>query len=261
MNQKVNQKYADKVVSMIPVSKNYKSRIKEDILSRLEEYHGVEDPVAILGKPENVAKEFIENIDPSEIKPLNSGYLKSNFQYSYRSDKTFMGLPLVDIQFGNRKIAKGIIAMGDFAVGVFAVGAISLGGISLGAISLGLLALGGAALSLICSIGGIAISGILSIGGMAVAYECAVGGIAVAHTLAIGGYASASNIAMGDIAHGNLALYKTSFKGEIGVNYISTTFEQFKMQVQKLYPNFSKTLLSIIDFGYHTIMLSSKANS
>lgn len=240
MNHKVNQKYADKVVSMIPVSRSYKNRIKEDIISRLEEFHGAEDPIDILGKPENVAKEFIENIDPSEIKPLNSGYLKSNIHYSYRSDKTFMGLPLVDIQFGNRKIAKGIIAIGDFAVGFFAVGAISLGGISFGAISLGLLALGGAALSLICSVGGIAVSGILSMGGVAIAYECAIGGAAIAHTLAIGGYASATNIAMGDVAHGNLALYKTSFTGENGVNYISSTFELFKIQVQDLYSNLPK---------------------
>lgn len=260
MSSKANLKYASKVVALIPVNQNYKNRIKEDIISRLEEFHGVEDPVSVLGKPENVAKEFIENIDPSELKTLNSTKYRKNVYYSYRSEKTFMGLPIVDIQLGSRKVAKGIFAIGDFAVGVVALGAISAGLVSLGAISLGLAALGGAALSLICSIGGIAVSGFISLGGVAIAYQCAIGGVAIAHSLAIGGYASATDIAMGDVANGHLALFKTSYTGKLGVNYATATFDTFKTQVSALYPALPKWMQSIVDFGYHTIMLTCKVN-
>lgn len=260
MNNKANIKYASKVVSLIPVNQKYKNRIKEDIINRLEEFHGVEDPVSILGEPENVAKEFIENIDPSELKPMQSTRRRSSIHYSYRSDKTFMGLPIIDIQLGSFKLAKGVIAIGDFAVGLVAIGAVSAGLISIGALGLGVAALGGAAISLICSLGGLAVSGLFSFGGIAVAYSVAVGGAAFAHTLAIGGYASATDIAMGDIAHGKLALFKKDYKGDIGIEYFSTSLELFKAQVAELYPNLPNWLKSVIDFSYDTIMLTSRSN-
>jgi hypothetical protein len=109
------------------------------------------------------------------------------YPYEYRSQRKFLGLPLVHIIYGPSWLtgfrpACGIIAVGNIAVGVVAFGGVALGLLAFGGIALGLLALGGLAIGLGLGAGGVAI-GYWALGGVAIgAY--AIGGLAIgAHTL------------------------------------------------------------------------------
>jgi len=136
----------------------------------------------------------------------------------------FLGLPLVDINFGSPLpsadslsrpracVARGWIALGDraygvilavgnIAVGSIALGTVSIGGVAFGALGIGLvgfgglgmgiLALGGGAIGLF-ALGGLAI-GWMSFGGLALAWNAAKGGGALAHDFAVGGSATAAH--------------------------------------------------------------------
>lgn len=122
---------------------------------------------------------------------------------NYTSRATWLGLPLVDRQFGRfqdgeykRGVARGWIAIGDVALGVlFAGGGVAVGGIACGGCAVGLLSLGGAALGLL-TFGGAAVGiwalgggalGIWAIGGGAVGWVAAYGGGAWAKYYALGG--------------------------------------------------------------------------
>ncbi len=104
--------------------------------------------------------------------------------YEYRSEATWMGLPLVHIAFGfgpdgRPLVARGVVASGGVAIGVLALGGVALGGVTLGGVSLGLLALGGLALGYGAA-GGMAIALWLAIGGLAISAQYAIGGLALA---------------------------------------------------------------------------------
>jgi hypothetical protein len=106
--------------------------------------------------------------------------------FEYRSEATFMGLPIVHIaqgfnpETGMKSVARGIIAIGDIAIGVFSMGGLSIGIFSLGGISLGLIAtLGGVAIGG-AALGGVAI-GYFAIGGVAIGYLVS-GGASIGHT-------------------------------------------------------------------------------
>jgi RNA polymerase sigma factor (sigma-70 family) len=142
----------------------------------------------------------------------------------WTSGWAFLGLPLVDINFGSPApypdslsrpgahvacgwIALGeraygiILAVGNIAVGGIALGAVSIGGVAFGALGVGLvgggglgvgvLGFGGGAVALF-AIGGLAI-GWMAFGGLAVAWNAAKGGGALAHDFAVGGSASAAH--------------------------------------------------------------------
>lgn len=145
----------------------------------------------------------------------------------WRSRWSFLGLPLVDVNFGGverldvatwvaggscRATARGWIAIGDraqgilFAFGDTAVGGIAIGGVSAGVISVGGLAVGGCALGGFAggvfpfggfalglgALGGMAV-GWWALGGAAVAWEAAKGGAAFAHDFAVGGQVLAAH--------------------------------------------------------------------
>jgi hypothetical protein len=89
--------------------------------------------------------------------------------YEYRSKRRLLGLPLVHICVGGRrlKVAKGWIAHGGFACGgLFASGGFAIAPIAFGGFAMGLLAFGGM------------VAGGLAIGGMAAAIF-AIGGLAI----------------------------------------------------------------------------------
>jgi hypothetical protein len=125
----------------------------------------------------------------------------------YRSRWHFLGLPLIDVQFGcraaeKRRPAVGWIAIGDIAVGVVAaVGGVSVGLVSVGGVALGAVTLGGLALGVI-GCGGVGI-GVWALGGLAMGYmasgSCAIawlaaqGAGALAHEFAAGGVALAEH--------------------------------------------------------------------
>ena len=130
-----------------------------------------------------------------------------NFKQSYyekKSRKTIFGVPLVHINIGYGRTAKGIIAIGLTAKGILSFGLISFGILSFGALSLGLLAFGVTALGLLaagaisCGViaaGAISI-GLLSLGALSVGYF-SVGALSVGKYFAMGDHAKAL-IALGN---------------------------------------------------------------
>lgn len=130
----------------------------------------------------------------------------------YTSRWRLLGLPLIDIQFGDvfgktdqqeqgaqqgkgPLQAIGWIAIGDRATGVlFAAGGMAKGLIALGGLAIGGIAVGGGAVGAL-AIGGGALGG-MAFGGLAVGYE-AVGGLAIAWHVATGGGAIANYLAVG----------------------------------------------------------------
>jgi hypothetical protein len=127
------------------------------------------------------------------------GYpVREAFGYEYRSEREFLGLPLVHIVSGRGvdpatggiRVAKGIIAVGPIAVGVLALGGLSFGVLSFGGLAVGLIALGGGAVGALLALGGMAI-GLVAIGGGAIGYYALGGGVLGVH--ALGGNAQDPN--------------------------------------------------------------------
>ncbi len=105
--------------------------------------------------------------------------------WRYRSERTFLGLPLVAVRAGRAEgewpvPAIGWIAIGDTAIGgLFACGGAALAPISIAGLALGGVTLGGAA------------AGLVALGGQATGAWAAIGGLAVARVWAWGGEAFA----------------------------------------------------------------------
>jgi len=127
------------------------------------------------------------------------GYpMRGALGYEYRSEREFLGLPLLHIVAGRGfdpvtgklRIAKGIIAIGPVAMGGLAVGGLSIGVLSFGGMAVGLLALGGAAIGVLLALGGMAV-GLVAIGGAAIGYYAIGGGAVGVH--AFGGNARDPN--------------------------------------------------------------------
>lgn len=128
--------------------------------------------------------EWLDGRPTTTSIPVNTyGYYGWN--YEYKSEAEFFGLPLihiaqgVDPQTGKLRIAKGILAIGNVALGVIALGGIAVGGFTVGGASIGLLALGGLALGGI-TLGGLSIGIVMAFGGLAVSAGFAIGGLALA---------------------------------------------------------------------------------
>jgi hypothetical protein len=225
------EQYANQVIRYIPGKQSMKKRIKEDILSQLDDMNlreGYDDPREAMGEPQEVAQEFIKNLD---IKPS----VLTNRNFEFRSKTEILGLPLVHITNGN-KVAKGIIAIGGVSIGVFSLGGLSLGLFSFGGVSLGLLlALGGASFSIY-----------LAIGGVAVGYFGAIGGLAISKVLAIGGEALAQDIAIGDVAKATVCGYKSSFEGIVGV-HLPSEAHRLSEVVREYFPNLDRIYYWIIN--------------
>ena len=124
--------------------------------------------------------------------------------WEYRSQASFLGLPLVHIRIGDRFAllkapVKAWIAVGERAIGgLFAFGAIAVAPLSVGGITIGLLPFGGLALGVV-ALGGFAV-GIYSYGGLVLGW-LAMGGCAIGWLAADGGIALARDFASGGIAH------------------------------------------------------------
>jgi hypothetical protein len=109
----------------------------------------------------------------------------------YRSQRTWRGMPLVHVAFGQRLQgmpyrpgrAHGVIAVGDQAAGIVAVGAVALGVVAVGPVAIGLAAVGAVALGLVAA-GAVAV-GSVAVGAVAVGLV-AIGAVAVGLSHAIG---------------------------------------------------------------------------
>jgi hypothetical protein len=73
------------------------------------------------------------------------GYVTGMSFHEFKSDATFMGLPLIHYTFGRnpetgrRVVAKGVIAVGRFACGIVAIGHVSFGLVAVGQLAIGIL--------------------------------------------------------------------------------------------------------------------------
>lgn len=153
------------------------------------------------------------------------------FDYEYRSKRTFHGIPLVHINIGAGKTAKGIVAIGFKSVGVVSLGLLSIGLLSFGLLALGFLGLGmlgigffgfgavalgllsGGAISIgIISFGAVSI-GVMSCGAVSIG-QFAVGALAKGHYFAFGDNATAM-VALGATkAEGTLYTHFTGIQND-----------------------------------------------
>ena len=190
------------------------------------------------GKEEDGQKPSRYNL----LNKLNTGNILG-YYFEYKSKTTLFGIPLVHINIGLGRVAKGIfsvglvslglVSVGLVSVGLFAFAILSLGLLALGSVSAGILALGGVAIDII-ALGGVAI-GCFSLGG------CSVG------LFAVGGYAHGKYIAVGDVAYAWLSYgIKTSVGSKLSVtpeNYTAT--EVAASKVMQTVPKFWQGLVNM----------------
>ena len=151
--------------------------------------------------------------------------LSKIFNYEYKSKKTLGGVPLVHINIGIGKTAKGIVAIGFKSVGVVSIGLLSIGLLSFGLLALGFLGLGllgvgffgfGAfALGLLS--GGAVSVGILSFGAISVGVT-SCGAISIGQ-FAVGALAKGHYFAFGDNATAMVALGATKADGTLYTHF------------------------------------------
>ncbi|WP_058300897.1 HAAS signaling domain-containing protein [Gorillibacterium timonense] len=201
------EEYVVRVLTRLHVDDETKNRIRKDltasILERAEQ-GGVEQALKSMGSPEEVAREFADNLSAGKDLELLSERINELTQemkslspyYEYRSQRTLFGLPLVHIKIrrtgfglygrrGGLAVAKGIFAIGDVALGFLSLGIISAGFVSVGALSVGLAAFGAVAVGLALGVGAIAV-GTVAIGAFAIGVVT-IGAFAIGR-LACGAY-------------------------------------------------------------------------
>lgn len=155
---------------------------------------------------------------------------KMHFEYV---SKTCIGkLPLVHVNIGLGRVAKGFFSVGLVSVGVVSVGLVSLGLIAFGVLCLGLLSFASISAGVV-AFGGVAV-GFIAFGGLAVGV-LAIGGCAVG-AFACGGFASGSIIAVGDVARGGIAIGDTSADGSVFTVLIS----EYESMREALYRKFDE---------------------
>ncbi|MCM1545412.1 MAG: helix-turn-helix domain-containing protein [Clostridiales bacterium] len=171
-----------------------------------------------------------------------SGFNPLKWSFEYKSKRTVLGMPLVHVNIGLGRRARGFFAVGLISSGIFSAGLLSAGVFSLGCLSLGLITLGGLAFGG-CALGAIAL-GIVALGGVA-AGIIALGGVAVGcyslggcsvGLFAVGGYADGKYIAVGDYAVGRIAFGKTTATGG-DISVTDENFSELKEEAWRLMDN------------------------
>lgn len=153
-------------------------------------------------------------------------------QFEYVSKTRIGNLPLVHINIGVKRTAKGFIAIGFKSVGVITFGLLSLGVISVGLLALGVLGFGVIAAGLVAA-GSVSV-GALSFGAVAVGLW-AMGGCAVG-LFSVGGYAAGYYVAVGGRAVGGIAIGGTSAQGRV----ISATVSEITAIKEQIYSAFEE---------------------
>lgn len=163
---------------------------------------------------ENAERDGTKKEAPDEASTLTVSYprFRQPYTYEYVSRRKLGNLPLVHVNIGRGRVAKGVVAVGFRSVGIFSVGLLSAGVLSFGLLSLGLLAFGVLSLG-VAAFGSIA-AGIFSFGAVALGALLAAGGIAVG-TFACGGIAVGNYFAYGGYANAQVAIGLTHVKGDI----------------------------------------------
>lgn len=201
-----------------------------------------------MGRFFNVTVDYLLNYENDGKVPPGTDHRKSDLSdifksgvyFEYRSKRTLFGLPLVHVNIGLGRTAKGIIAVGLVAKGIISVGLLGFGVIAFGLFSLGVFAFGTLALGLfsagaIClgiviaagaislgmfSLGALS-AGLYATGAAAYGYFVAIGDSAVGFVAIGGHYAKGTYSAVADELH--------SFKDIIygGFNELPAAFALF----------------------------------
>ncbi len=130
--------------------------------------------------------------------------------FEYKSRRTLGGVPLLHINIGVGRRARGIVAVGLSARGVVAIGLAAMGVLSVGLLSLGVLSLGVLALGLLMAVACIAV-GTVAIGAIALGL-LAVGALSVG-LVSLGALAVGRYLAIGDYAYGSVTVGMTLSEG------------------------------------------------
>ncbi len=185
------------------------------------------------------------------------------FNYEYKSKRTLGGVPLVHINIGKGKTAKGVVAIGFKSVGVVSLGLLSIGVLSFGLLALGLLGLGilgigifgfgafalgvisGGAISVgIISFGAISV-GVMSCGAISIG-QFAVGALAKGHYFAFGDNATAM-VALGATkASGTLYTHFTGIQNSFVGYETDTVISILESNVPSALKWFMNIALSIV---------------
>lgn len=143
---------------------------------------------------------------------VDEGRKKEPFSYEYQSKRKILGLPILHINWGSRRTARGIIAIGMKSQGIFSIGLLSVGVFSCGLLSLGLFSFGVLAVGIMIGAGAFGIGflgfgaiafGIVSFGAVSVG-QFSFGAVAVGNYFATGAHAT-GHVAIGsEYASGDL---------------------------------------------------------
>lgn len=159
------------------------------------------------------------------------GSLK-NFHIEYKSKRCIGNLPLLHINIGLGRTAKGIFAVGLKSAGIFSAGLLSVGVVSAGVLSIGAFAAGALALGLI-SAGSLAV-GVIALGAVTLGIF-ALGAVNFG-LFSVGAVSFGYFAAIGDRAYGGIALGASSANGRI----ISVTIERFAEMKEEIYMRFNE---------------------
>lgn len=160
------------------------------------------DKIVAISELFEVSTDYL--LKETQASPETSGTRpsKGRYHYEYKSKKMIGNLPLVHINLGIGRRAKGVIAIGLVAQGWFALGLAAMGGFSIGIFSLGLLSLATFAFGLI-ALGSFAV-GVISMGAVAIGIF-SMGALTFGQ-FAFGASAHGAQVAIGDAASGKVAL-------------------------------------------------------
>lgn len=196
--------------------------------------------------------EKAENPETTTIVTRQYFSLSKIFNYEYKSKRTIHGMPLVHINIGIGKTAKGIVAVGFKSIGVVSIGLLSIGILSLGLLALGFLSLGmlsvgffgfGAFALGFLSGGAISI-GIISFGAVSIGIM-SCGAVSIGQ-FAVGAFAKGHYFAFGDNATAMVALGATKADGTLYAHFtgIQNDFSGYE----------ANTVLSILDNNVPTAL-------
>lgn len=178
-----------------------------DKIVAISEFFGVSTD-QLLKETETVLGASVTAQDTAKETSSEDGFFRVEYRlgrrlhYEYKSKKTVGSLPLVHINLGVGRRAKGVIAIGMVAQGWFALGLAAMGGFSIGIVSLGLLSLATISFGLI-ALGSFAF-GVISMGAVAVGIF-SMGALTFGE-FAFGASAHGAQVAIGDVASGKIAL-------------------------------------------------------
>lgn len=175
----------------------------------------------------NYNEERVANNYSEKNKDKNFCEFFKGLYFEYKSKKMIGNLPLVHINIGLGRVAKGFFSVGLVSVGVISIGLISLGLLAIGTVGLGFISLCALAAG-VFSAGAVSI-GAIALGGLAIGLF-SLGGASIG-LFAFGGYANGYFIGIGGWAVGKIAVGGTNAVGE----WLSISSGEYSLKKDEFY--------------------------